>query len=164
MELGLYKLGYVEEGVANFWQIGSMDAIWLNVGKLAFACHKAMTLKRHGSEGDCKVLAIWLGSRSVQADVSTNHGRRKLKTLALGSLEASCGLEQPTCFILEIFCHTGVAKTCGIGLYHITSAASAAMLMAAGKCLLQCTSYPLEERSTQDRGIYSSRVSKIRSM
>ena len=65
---GLCKLGLVEEGVAKIWQIGSIDAIWLNVGMLPFTCHKAMSFKEvevKMVQGDAKVLASWLGYNNL---------------------------------------------------------------------------------------------------
>ena len=50
MHWGLYKLGFVEQRVAEFWNIGSIDAIWVNGGVLAFTGQKAMSFNKRGSE------------------------------------------------------------------------------------------------------------------
>ena len=40
MQLHMYTLDIIEEGVASRWPIRVIDAIWLHVGMLAFTCHK----------------------------------------------------------------------------------------------------------------------------
>ena len=42
MQLHMYTLDFIEEGLAGRWHIHVIDAIWLHVGMLAFTCHNTM--------------------------------------------------------------------------------------------------------------------------
>ena len=57
MERGFVQDSAMKEGVAKIWKIGSANVMWLNVGKLAFACHTTIDFEEVWKESCYEVMA-----------------------------------------------------------------------------------------------------------